>query len=86
MDSEKINRAAWRLQPKPIDSTGPKIQGHRFPATQIASELLEVPLVDFTTMDATRILGAAGIQVHSADEKTETAKIQSEERFREYLR
>ena len=74
IDSEKITRLAARLEPKAIDKYWVKIQGRRFSPKQVVSELLKVPLVDFTTMDATRILGAVGFEVHSANEKPEPVR------------
>jgi len=86
IDSEKITRLAARLEPKGIDKYWVKIQGRKLPPKQVVSELLNVPLVDFTTMDATRILGAVGFQVQSADDKPEPIRIQSEALLQEYLR
>ena len=86
IDSEKIVRLASRLEPKGIDKYWAKIQGRRFPPKQIVSELLGVPLVDFTTMDASRILGAVGFQVQSANDKPEPITAQSEALLQEYLR
>ena len=86
IDSEKITRLAARLEPKGIDKYWVKIQGRKLPPKQVVSELLNVPLVDFTTMDATRILGAVGFQVHSADDKPEPIRVQSEALLQEYLR
>ena len=86
IDSEKITRLAARLEPKGIDKYWVKIQGRKLPPKQVVSELLDVPLVDFTTMDATRILGAVGFQVHSADDKPEPIRAQSEALLQEYLR
>jgi hypothetical protein len=77
---------AARLEPKGIDKYWVKIQGRKLPPKQVVSELLNVPLVDFTTMDATRILGAAGFQVHSAEDKPEPIRVQSEALLQEYLR
>jgi hypothetical protein len=86
IDSEKIVRLASRLEPKAIDKYWAKIQGRRFPPKQIVSELLGVPLVDFTTMDASRILSAVGLQVQSANVKPEPARTQSETLLPEYFR
>ena len=86
IDSEKITRMAARLEPKGIDKYWVKIQGRKLPPKQVVSELLNVPLVDFTTMDATRILGAVGFQVHSAEDKTEPVRVQSDALLQEYLR
>ena len=86
IDSEKITRLAARLEPKAIDKYWVKIQGRRFSPKQVVSELLRVPLVDFTTMDATRILGAVGFDVHSANDKPEPVRAQSEALLQEYLR
>ena len=86
IDSEKITRLASRLEPKAIDKYWVKIQGRRFSPKQVVSELLKVPLVDFTTMDATRILGAVGFDVHSANDKPEPVRAQSEALLQEYLR
>ncbi len=86
IDSEKITRLAARLEPKAIDKYWVKIQGRRFSPKQVVSELLKVPLVDFTTMDATRILGAVGFEVHSANDKPEPVRVQSEALLQEYLR
>lgn len=86
IDSEKILRLAARLEPKGIDKYWVKLQGRRFPPKQIVSELLDIPLVDFTSMDAGRVLGAVGIDVHSADEKPEPTKARSEDLLLEYLR
>src|SRR5208337_3053818 len=86
IDSEKITRLAARLEPKGIDKYWVKIQGRKLPPKQVVSELLNVPLVDFTTMDATRILGAVGFQVQSAEDKPEPIRTQSEALLQEYLR
>ena len=86
IDSEKITRLAARLEPKGIDKYWVKIQGRKLPPKQVVSELLNVPLVDFTTMDATRILGAVGFQVHSAEDKPEPVRVQSDALLQEYLR
>jgi hypothetical protein len=86
IDSEKITRLAARLEPKPLDKYWVKIQGRRFSPKQVVSELLKVPLVDFTTMDATRILGAVGLEVRSAGDKPELARIPSDALLQEYLR
>ena len=86
IDSEKITRLASRLEPKGIDKYWVKIQGRRLPPKQIVSELLNVPLVDFTTMDASRVLSAVGFEVHSANDKPEPVRAQSEALLQEYLR
>ena len=86
IDSEKITRLVSRLEPKGIDKYWVRIQGRRFPPKQLVSELLDIPLVDFTTMDAGRVLGAVGLEVHSADEKPEPAKPRTEDLLLEYLR
>jgi hypothetical protein len=86
IDSEKITRLVARLEPKGIDKYWVKIQGRKLPPKQVVSELLNVPLVDFTTMDATRILAAVGFQVHSAEEKPEPVRVQSDALLQEYLR
>lgn len=86
IDSEKILRLAARLEPKGIDKYWVKLQGRRFPPKQIVAALLNIPLVDFTSMDAGRVLGAVGIDVHSADEKPEPTKARSEDLLLEYLR
>ena len=86
IDSEKITRLAARLEPKAIDKYWVKIQGRRFSPKQVVSELLKVPLVDFTSMDASRILGAVGFEVHSANDKPEPVRAQSEALLQEYLR
>ncbi|MGA3315336.1 MAG: hypothetical protein ABSC64_02730 [Candidatus Korobacteraceae bacterium] len=86
IDAEKITRLASRLEPKGIDKYWVKIQGRRLPPKQVVSELLNVPLVDFTTMDACRILAAVGFQVHSANDKPEPVRVQSEALLQEYLR
>ena len=86
IDSEKITRLAARLEPKGIDKYWVKIQGRKLPPKQVVSELLNVPLVDFTTMDATRILGAVGFEVHSAEDKPEPVRVQSDALLQEYLR
>lgn len=86
IDSEKIVRLASRLEPKGIDKYWTKIQGRRFPPKQIVSELLDIPLVDFTTRDASRILGAVGFQVQSANDKPEPARTQSDALLPEYFR
>ena len=86
INSEKIIRLASRLEPKGIDKYWVKIQGRRLPPKQIVSELLNVPLVDFTSMDATRILGAVGIEVHSAKEKPGPVRTPTDELLQEYLR
>ncbi|MGD0470984.1 MAG: hypothetical protein ABSA54_21625 [Terriglobales bacterium] len=86
IDSEKITRVAARLEPKAIDKYWVKIQGRRFSPKQVVSELLKVPLVDFTTMDATRILGAVGFEVHSAKDKPEPVRTPSDALLQEYLR
>ena len=86
IDSEKISRLAARLEPKAIDKYWVRIQGRRFSPKQVVSELLKVPLVDFTTMDATRILAAVGFEVRSADEKPELVRTPSDSLLKEYLR
>jgi len=62
------------------------IQGRRFSPKQVVSELLKVPLVDFTTMDATRILGAVGFEVRSANDKPEPARTPPDALLQEYIR
>lgn len=86
IDSEKIMRLAARLEPKGIDKYWVKLQGRQFPPKQIVSALLNIPLVDFTSMDAGRVLGAVGIDVHSANEKPDPPKAHSEDLLLEYLR
>jgi hypothetical protein len=86
IDSEKITRLVARLEPKAIDKYWVRIQGRRFSPKQVVSELLKVPLVDFTTMDATRILAAVGFEVRSADEKPEPVRTPSDSLLQEYLR
>lgn len=85
IDSEEIRELGARLEPKAIDKYWVNIDGHRLPPKQIASELLGVPLVEFTTMDATRVLGAAGFKVYSEGEKAEPVKTESEALLEEYL-
>jgi len=86
IDSEEIRERSARLEPKAIDKYWVKIDGRRLPPKQIVSELLDVPLVKFTTMDATRILGAVGFKVFSEGEKAEPVKTESEALLEEYLR
>ncbi len=86
IDSEKITRLVARLEPKAIDKYWVRIQGRRFSPKQVVSELLKVPLVDFTSMDATRILAAVGFEVRSADEKPELVRTPSDSLLKEYLR
>jgi hypothetical protein len=86
IDSEKITRLAARLEPKGIDKYWVKIQGRKLPPKQVVSELLNVPLVDFTSMDAARVLGAVGFQVRSAEDKPEPVRVPSDALLQEYLR
>lgn len=86
IDSEEIRELGARLEPKPIDKYWVKIDGRRLPPKQIVSELLGIPLVTFTTMDASRILGAVRFKVFSEGEKAEPVKTESEELLEEYLR
>ena len=86
IDSDKITRVAARLEPKGIDKYWVKIKGRKYPPKQVVSALLNIPLVDFTTLDASRILGAVGFQVQSAAEKPETVRAEPQPLLREYLR
>ena len=86
IDSEEVSGLCARLEPKAIDKYWVKIGGQRLPPKQIVSELLKVPLVEFTTMDATRVLGAVGFKVFSEGEKAEPLKTESEALLEEYLR
>jgi hypothetical protein len=86
IDSEKIIKLCARLEPKAIDKYWVKIQGRSLPPKQIVSELLDIPLVDFTTMDATRVLSAVGHKVYSESEKAEPVKTESEALLEEYFR
>jgi hypothetical protein len=86
IDSEEIKKLSARLEPKPIDKYWVKIDGRRLPPKQIISELLDVPLVKFTTMDASRILGAVGFKVFSEVQNAEPLKTESEVMLEEYLR
>ncbi len=86
IDSEEIKKLSARLEPKPIDKYWVKIDGRRLPPKQIVSELLDAPLVKFTTMDASRILGAVGFKVFSEGENVEPVRTESEVLMEEYLR
>jgi hypothetical protein len=84
IDSEKIRKLVSRLEPKAIDKYWVEIDGRQWPPKQLVSELLDIPLVNFTTMDATRVLTAGRFKVHSesAEEPVRTA---SETLLQEYL-
>jgi hypothetical protein len=86
IDSEKIARLSSRLEPKSIDKYWVKIQGRRLPPKQVVSELLGIPLVDFTSMDAARVLTAVGFKVSSESDKAEPIKTESEALLEEYFR
>lgn len=86
VDSEEIRELSARVEPKSIDKYWVKIGQRRLPPKQIVSELLNVPLVEFTTMDATRILGAVGFKVFSEGDKASPIKTESEALLEEYLR
>ncbi|HEV2351247.1 MAG TPA: hypothetical protein VG028_15525 [Terriglobia bacterium] len=86
IDSEEIRELSARLEPKTIDKYWVRIDGRRLPPKQVVSELLGVPLVEFTTMDATRVLSGAGFKVYSESEKAESVKTESEALLEEYLR
>jgi hypothetical protein len=86
IDSEGIKKVCSRLEPKAIEKYWVKVDGRRLPPKQIVSELLDVKLVDFTTMDASRVLGAVGFKVLSETDKTEPLKTESEILLEEYLR
>ena len=85
IDSEKIRKLYSRLEPKAIDKYWVEIEGRRLPPKQIVSQLLDLPLVSFTTMDATRVLTAAGFKVHSEHEEREPVRTESEALLQEYL-
>ncbi len=86
IDSEEIRELSAHLEPKAIDKYWVRINGRRLPPKQIVSELLDVPLVMFTTMDASRILGAVGFKVFSEGENADPVRTESEVLLEEYLR
>jgi hypothetical protein len=86
IDSEEIKNLGARLEPKPIDKYWVKIANRQLPPKQVVSELLDLPLVTFTTMDANRVLSAVGFKVYCEGEKEEPLKTESEVLLEEYLR
>lgn len=86
IDSEEVKNLGRRLDPKPIDKYWVKIENRRLPPKQVVAELLSVPLVSFTTMDANRILSAVGFKVYSEGETLESVRTESEVLLEEYLK
>lgn len=86
IDSEEIRRVARGLDPKSVDKYWVKVDNRRLPPKQIVAELLSLPLVSFTTMDANRILNAVGFKVYSQGDTLQSVRTESEILVEEYLR
>lgn len=78
--------AAMRgVAPKPLGKYFVLINGVAFPPKQVIAQVLGKDLVKFTTMDATRILTALGLEVQRVGERRPPSKNKSELLFEQFL-
>ena len=82
-----VERQMSGVEPKSIDKHFVLIGGRPYPPKQVFAEALRLPLLSFTTMDATRILMKLGFEAGTADEAgvVGQSKTESELLFEEYL-
>lgn len=73
------------VNPKPVGKYFVMVGGQAFPPKQVIAHSLGKDLVKFTTMDATRILTALGLEVQRAGERRPPLKNKSELLFEQYL-
>jgi hypothetical protein len=73
------------IPPRPLGKYFVLINGVAFPPKQIIAQTLGKDLVKFTTMDASRILTALGLEVQRVSERRPPSKNKSELLFEQYL-
>jgi len=73
------------ILPKPVGKYFVLINGVAFPPKQVIAQTLGKDLVKFTTMDATRILTALGLEVQRVAERRPPSKNKSELLFEQFL-
>jgi hypothetical protein len=74
------------IQPKAITKYQVRINGIEYPPKQALAVAIGKPVIGFTTMDATRILGKLGFVVTGPDDETMSNRTISEQLFDAYLR
>jgi len=73
------------VSPKPLGKYFVLLNGVAFPPKQIIAKVLGRDLVKFTTMDASRILTALGLNVQRVGDRRPPSKNKSEILFEQYL-
>ena len=82
---EAVEERVKHLTPKPLERYAVTINGRRFPPKQVVSTALELPLVRFTTMDASRVLSGVGFTIEDEGTNGDGAKTESEVLFESYV-
>jgi hypothetical protein len=85
LSAEDVVNALRGIAPRPIGKYFVLINGVAFPPKQIIAHSLGKDLVKFTTMDATRILTALGLEVKRVAERKPPTQNRSELLFKQYL-
>jgi hypothetical protein len=85
LSADDVAEAMQGVRPKPLGKYFVVINGVAFSPKQIIAQSLGRDLVKFTTMDATRILTALGIEVQRVSERRPPSKNKSELLFEQYL-
>jgi hypothetical protein len=86
VDPAEVERRMASVEPRPIDKYRVLVGGVAFPPKQVLAEVLDLPVVTFTTMDASRVLGALGFKVEAVGSALAPVhRTVSEELFEGYL-
>lgn len=85
LSAKQVEKAMAGASPRPLGKYFVLINGVAFPPKQIIAQALGKDLVKFTTMDASRILTALGLEVRRVGERQPPAKNKSEFLFEQYL-
>lgn len=85
LTSEDVEDAVKHAEPERVDKYYIDMRGLRYPPKQVLSLALNIPLGDFISTDATRVLKKLGFRIRRLDRRVTTAKTESEELFEAYL-
>jgi hypothetical protein len=82
---DAVAQAMRDVPPRPLGKYFVLVNGVAFPPKQVIAQSLGKDLVKFTTMDATRILTALGLEIQRVAERRPPTKNKSELLFEQYL-
>jgi len=85
LDPADVEARLRKVEPKPLAKYQVRIAGQAYPPKQVLSVAIGQPLVNFTTMDAARILKKIGFDVTGLDTESRPPRTVGEELFESYL-